>query len=161
MERHEERGEGSGRLTWRTVNDLRPREKAYRVFDRRTSGFHVKVTPTGRKVFFVDYRRPGGQKVRYRLGAFGVLDVQDGLMRGIVEKPAYDNLISAGIYVLAPEVLARVPRATYVDMPELLLSLANDGKPVGVFVLEDEWVDVGRHDDLERAKRNFTPGQGA
>ncbi len=86
---------------------------------------------------------------------YGVIEMRDGYMQGIVEKPVYDNLISAGMYVLLPQVLQRIPRATVLDMPDLLLSLINDHHKIGVYVLEDEWVDVGRPDDLERAKRSF------
>ena len=86
---------------------------------------------------------------------YGVIQMQDGCLHAIVEKPVYDSLISAGIYVLSPHVLPRIPQDTLLDMPDLLLSLVGDSHNVGVFVLEDEWIDVGRHDDLERAKRNF------
>ena len=86
---------------------------------------------------------------------YGVIELRDGCLHGIVEKPVYDNLISAGIYVLSPQVLPRLPKASAVDMPDVLLSLVNDSHKVGVFVLEEEWVDVGRHDDLERAKRSL------
>lgn len=90
---------------------------------------------------------------------YGVIELRDGCLLGIVEKPVYDNLISAGIYVLSPQVLPRIPREQVLDMPDLLLSLVNDHHKIGVFTLKDEWVDVGRHDDLERAKRTFTaPG---
>lgn len=86
---------------------------------------------------------------------YGVIEMQGGCLHAIVEKPVYDSLISAGIYVLNPQVLPRIAPATALDMPDLLLSLVGDSHKIGVFVLEDEWIDVGRHDDLERAKRNF------
>jgi NDP-sugar pyrophosphorylase family protein len=91
---------------------------------------------------------------------YGVIEVRDGCLQGIVEKPVYDNLISAGIYVMSPAVLPGIPQAQVLDMPDLLLSLVGDGHKIGVFALEDEWVDVGRHDDLERAKRTFTAPRG-
>ena len=84
---------------------------------------------------------------------FGVIHMENGCLKNIVEKPVYDNIISAGMYVLAPEALNYIPHNSVTDMPNLLLSLIADHKRVGVFTLEDEWVDVGRHDDLERAKR--------
>ncbi len=86
---------------------------------------------------------------------YGVIEVRDGCLQSIVEKPVYDNLISAGIYMLEPQVLRRVVPGRVLDMPDLLLAVAQAQEKVGVFVLDDEWVDVGRHDDLERAKRNF------
>jgi NDP-sugar pyrophosphorylase family protein len=84
-----------------------------------------------------------------------VIELHEGCLRGIVEKPVYDNLVSAGIYVLSPQVLQSIPPNTVLDMPDLLLSLVKDAQRVGVFKLEDEWVDVGRHDDLERVRRSF------
>lgn len=110
---------------------------------------------------FVDFHAQGGYTATVCARAhrvevpYGVIEMRDGYMQGIVEKPVYDNLISAGMYVLLPQVLQRIPRATVLDMPDLLLSLINDHHKIGVYVLEDEWVDVGRPDDLERAKRSF------
>jgi NDP-sugar pyrophosphorylase family protein len=82
------------------------------------------------------------------------------LLQGIVEKPVYDNLISAGMYVLAPEALRYIPRNSVTDMPAVLLSLVQDRRKVAVFSMQDEWVDIGRHDDLDRAKRHFVSGTG-
>lgn len=87
---------------------------------------------------------------------YGVIELNDRCLHSIVEKPVYENLISAGIYVLSPEILSRVPKNTVIDMPDFLVGLANSNKKVGVFVLKDEWIDVGRHDDLENARRNLT-----
>lgn len=87
---------------------------------------------------------------------YGVIHAEGGLLRGIIEKPSYDNLISAGIYMLSPAALRSIPPDTVLDMPDLLVARASAGQPVGVFTLEDEWIDVGRHDDLDRAKRTFS-----
>lgn len=89
---------------------------------------------------------------------FGVIHMENGCLSNIVEKPVYDNVISAGIYVLSPPALNYIPQNTVTDMPGLLLSLVGDKQRVGVFTLEDEWVDVGRHDDLERARRVLATG---
>lgn len=91
---------------------------------------------------------------------YGVIEMRDGCLHGIVEKPVYDNLISAGIYVLSPSTLPRIPKEQVLDMPDLLLSLVGEGRKIGVFALEDEWIDVGRHDDLERAKRTLAASSG-
>lgn len=91
---------------------------------------------------------------------YGVIHMENGCMQTIIEKPVYDNIISAGIYVLSPEAVEAIPHNAVTDMPSLLLSLVNTGKRVGVFSLEDEWVDVGRHDDLERAQRSFATATG-
>lgn len=86
---------------------------------------------------------------------FGVIQQEGGFLKGLAEKPVYENLISAGMYVINPEVLATIPKNTPTDMPSVLLSLVQSGKPVSVFSMQEDWVDVGRHDDLDRAKRAF------
>ncbi|MBY0406856.1 MAG: hypothetical protein K2Q01_04135, partial [Rickettsiales bacterium] len=86
---------------------------------------------------------------------FGVIQMESGLLHSIVEKPVYNNMISAGMYVLNPEALADIPKNTVTDMPNLLMQLVNHRSRVGVYSLDDDWVDVGRHDDLERARKAF------
>lgn len=83
---------------------------------------------------------------------YGVIQTKDGCLDSIVEKPVREELISAGVYTLSPEALAYVPADRVTDMPALLLALVKDKKKVGVFTLCDEWMDIGRHDDLERAR---------
>lgn len=89
---------------------------------------------------------------------FGVIRHENGWLTGMSEKPVYENLISTGIYMLSPEALAAIPTGTFTDMPTVLTNLAGQKKPVAVFAMDDEWVDVGRHDDLERVKRLASHG---
>jgi len=89
---------------------------------------------------------------------FGVIELKDGMLQAIVEKPVYENLISAGIYVMEPSVLRYIPKGKTTDMPTVLQSLAKDRKQVAVFPLRDDWMDVGRLDDLLQAKRSFAGG---
>ena len=89
---------------------------------------------------------------------FGVIKHEGGWLTGMSEKPVYENLISTGIYMLSPEALSAIAKGKVTDMPTVLLDLASAKKPVGVFAMDDEWVDVGRHDDLERIKRIANQG---
>ena len=89
---------------------------------------------------------------------FGVIQLKDGALDAIVEKPVYENLISAGIYVMEPSTLAHVPKGRVTDMPTVLQSLAQAHKKVSVFPLREDWMDVGRLDDLIKAKRQFAGG---
>jgi dTDP-glucose pyrophosphorylase len=86
---------------------------------------------------------------------FGVIQLKDGMLQTIVEKPVYEDLVSAGIYAFAPEVLKYITPGSAIDMPQLLLALVQDKQKVGVFPMREEWIDVGRYDDLELVKRNF------
>lgn len=58
------------RLTKRTVEALQPLEKDYIVFDSDISGFGVRVLPSGRKTYLVQYRS-GGRTRRVKIGKHG------------------------------------------------------------------------------------------
>ena len=87
---------------------------------------------------------------------YGVIQIKDGMMQAIVEKPVYEDLVSAGIYVLNPKILKSLSRGQAMDMPALLQILAQDKQKVAVFPLHENWADVGRHDDLAQAKQAFS-----
>jgi dTDP-glucose pyrophosphorylase len=82
---------------------------------------------------------------------FGVVRIKDQSIVEIEEKPVHRFFVNAGIYVLSPEALARVPQGRAFDMPELFQALISAGRPAAVFPIREYWVDIGRMDDLERA----------
>ncbi len=61
---------GTARITKRTVDTVRPTSKDTYLWDDELSGFGLKVTPTGRKVYLVQYRL-GGRKGRTRRVTIG------------------------------------------------------------------------------------------
>lgn len=58
------------RLTKRVVEALQPSEKDYIIFDSEISGFGVRVLPSGRKTYLVQYRS-GGRTRRVKIGKHG------------------------------------------------------------------------------------------
>lgn len=72
------------------VDSLKPGPKDIVVWDDVVRGFHLKVTPTGRKLFYVYYRaRRTGEQRRQRIGEFGVWTVEkarDEARRILVER---------------------------------------------------------------------------
>lgn len=83
---------------------------------------------------------------------FGVAEVEGDRLRSIREKPTERSLINAGIYVLSPEAVAMVPSGKEYPITALFEALLAESKPVGAHLLEAEWLDVGRHDELRRAR---------
>jgi integrase len=65
------------KLTKRTVDALKPREKAYIAYDSELYLFGVRVMPSGHKSFIIEYRPHGGGRAvatrRLTLGAYGAL----------------------------------------------------------------------------------------
>ncbi len=89
---------------------------------------------------------------------YGVLDVNDGVVQGIEEKPTLRVPCNGGIYVLDPDVLGLVPPRTYFGMDELVRTVMGGGRRVSVFPIET-WIDIGTPDELDRALRLFVTGE--
>ena len=83
---------------------------------------------------------------------FGVVNCDGHHVHSLVEKPTYRHLVNGGIYLLEPEVCARIERGAHTDMPEVIASLLAEMRRVSAFPLRDSWLDVGRPDDYERAQ---------
>ena len=89
------------------------------------------------------------REMRWRI-PYGVLEVDDTRVLGVREKPVSSHLINAGIYVLDPEALARIPTEGAYDTPDLMAALAREGR-VACYRFSGFWLDVGNIRDLERA----------
>ena len=83
---------------------------------------------------------------------FGVVQPQGDSVLDILEKPVQRFLINAGMYVLNPAVVRRVPKNQHVDMPALLKQNIQTGEKVGYFPLHDYWLDIGRASDFQNAQ---------
>lgn len=83
---------------------------------------------------------------------FGVAEVSGTKLIRIREKPTEQLLINAGIYALSPSALRLVPRGEDYPITELFNRCIAEGMTVGAYLVEDDWIDVGRPDDLRRAQ---------
>jgi NDP-sugar pyrophosphorylase family protein len=70
---------------------------------------------------------------------------------GYTEKPEIPYTVSMGVYVFEPAVLEYIERDVYLDLPDLVLRLLEANEAVGHFLYEGYWLDIGRHDDYEKA----------
>jgi NDP-sugar pyrophosphorylase family protein len=91
---------------------------------------------------------------------YGVIQVEDGRITGIVEKPTVTDTVSAGIYAIEPLALDVIPEGQFFDMPDLINRLVATGRTVGVFPFAGEWLAIDRIDQLEDAARLLAEGQG-
>ena len=80
---------------------------------------------------------------------FGVVETDEhGWVKAFIEKPprekATTNMINAGIYILEPEVLARVPpRTKYMFEHHVFPDLLRDRMAVYGFPTKAYWIDMG------------------
>jgi NDP-sugar pyrophosphorylase family protein len=91
---------------------------------------------------------------------YGVIHVngrtgETSQVTGYEEKPEIPYVVSMGVYVAEPEVLDFIPNGEHFDVPDLVVSLLEAGKTVGSYLYDGYWLDIGRHDDYERAIAEF------
>ena len=82
---------------------------------------------------------------------FGCLDILNDRVTGIREKPVLERCVNAGAYVLSPAVLELVPRK-FFPITDLFQALLDRGDKVGSYEITSDWIDVGQHSELSKAR---------
>ncbi len=83
---------------------------------------------------------------------FGCVERSGDRVVGLEEKPTLTREVNTGIYALAPRLVERVQRGRAIGMPDLIADALVRGEPVGAFEIEDDWIDVGQREQLDRAR---------
>lgn len=86
---------------------------------------------------------------------YGVVNVEGSRILSIVEKPVHKFFVSAGIYMLSPDVLELIPKNEFYDMPTLFEVLIAQKKTAVSFPLREYWLDIGRIEEYERANNEY------
>ena len=88
---------------------------------------------------------------------FGVVRTQGVDIVGFDEKPVSRSHINAGIYVLEPHTLEVLAENEPCDMPTLFARMQERAARTIVYPMHEPWLDVGRADDLDRARDQHGP----
>jgi dTDP-glucose pyrophosphorylase len=86
---------------------------------------------------------------------YGVIRFDGPRLTEIEEKPTQRYFVNAGIYALSPPVLDLIAKDRPFDMPELFSALLERERSAAVFPIREYWMDIGRIDDLQRARDEF------
>lgn len=86
---------------------------------------------------------------------YGVVRLEGQRVLEIEEKPVQKFLVSSGVYVLAPSVVAEVAPDTFLNMPDLFQRLAASGVATAAFPIREYWLDIGRMEDFQRARGEY------
>ncbi len=84
---------------------------------------------------------------------FGVVTLSGDSRRieEVKEKPEYECLVNAGIYMLEPKIVDLVPKSSFFDMVSLIKKAIASGFKVGAFPIYEYWRDIGRHQEMKAA----------
>tara|TARA_B100001989_G_C24551861_1_gene475890 strand:+ start:32691 stop:33728 length:1038 start_codon:yes stop_codon:yes gene_type:complete len=82
---------------------------------------------------------------------FGVINSEENLFKGISEKPTFNFKLNAGIYVINPELIGLLDKEEFLDMPDFLNKIKNNGNKINLYPIHEYWLDIGREETLKQA----------
>jgi NDP-mannose synthase len=71
------------------------------------------------------------------------------------EKPTLHYEASMGIYIFEPEVLAYIPKDSYMDFPDLIKTLISNKEMVFGYSYDGYWRDLGNPEEYDQACADF------
>ena len=74
---------------------------------------------------------------------FGVVNEEMGKLKDIVEKPTIKHKVNAGIYIINPEITNLIGDNEFIDMPDFLKRIVEEGEQVAVETINEYWLDIG------------------
>ncbi len=86
---------------------------------------------------------------------YGVVEIDDTKAKKIIEKPNIKHFVNAGIYVICPDVIQKIPKNKFLNMTDLMKPILDKGL-VYSYPIYEYWVDIGKIEDYERAGNDYT-----
>ena len=83
---------------------------------------------------------------------YGVFNLEGRNIKGVTEKPTISYYANAGIYLIKNELLKLIPENKFYNATDFMSSLINNNYKVIRYPISGYWIDIGQHDELERAK---------
>ena len=86
---------------------------------------------------------------------YAVLETHDGIVKSFKEKPTYTYYSNGGIYLIKRDALKLLPKNAFFNATDLMEKLIKKNYKVISYPLAGYWLDVGKHEDFEKAQRDI------
>jgi dTDP-glucose pyrophosphorylase len=86
---------------------------------------------------------------------YAVLETKNRNITSLKEKPTYNYFSNGGVYLLKKEVLKYIPKNILYNTTDLIELLISKNYKVVSYAFSGYWLDVGKHEDLEKAQRDI------
>ncbi len=87
---------------------------------------------------------------------YAILETNNKHVLNLREKPTYTYYSNGGIYLMKREVLKCLPFEKHFNATDLMETLIKEGNKVISYPLAGYWLDIGRHEDYEKAQKDIT-----
>jgi dTDP-glucose pyrophosphorylase len=86
---------------------------------------------------------------------YAVLETEKGEVKRFKEKPTYTYYSNGGIYLMKKEITHLIPFNKFYNATDLMEELIHQNKKIISFPFSGYWLDVGRHEDFEKAHNDI------
>lgn len=111
--------------------------------------------------FFLDFIRQEADMsvvtIPYKVDVpYAVLETSNGQVLNLKEKPTYTYYSNGGIYLMKRNVFELIPKGAFFNATDLMEKLINDNQKVISYPMSGYWLDIGKHEDFEKAQKDIT-----
>jgi dTDP-glucose pyrophosphorylase len=86
---------------------------------------------------------------------YAVLETEKGEVKSFKEKPTYTYYSNGGIYLMKKEMTHLIPHNKFYNATDLMEDLIKQNKKIISFPFSGYWLDVGKHEDFEKAQNDI------
>jgi dTDP-glucose pyrophosphorylase len=86
---------------------------------------------------------------------YAVLETDKLNVTAFREKPTYTYYSNAGIYLFKKSVLDFIPKHTFFNATDLMETLLSQNKNIRTYPIRGYWLDIGNHEDYQKALNDF------
>ena len=86
---------------------------------------------------------------------YAVLETDKGEVKSIKEKPIFTYFSNGGIYLMKKEIVQLIPQNKFYNATDLMEDLIQKNKKIISFPFSGYWLDVGKHEDFEKAQTDI------
>ena len=121
---------------------------------------HKVTIPNVRFKFFLDFIDSNSDfavaTIPYSVNVpYAILETTDNIIQSFREKPTYTYYSNGGIYLMKKSVLKYLPEGSFFNATDLMELLIKKGKKTISYPLSGYWLDVGKHEDYEKAQKDI------
>jgi dTDP-glucose pyrophosphorylase len=86
---------------------------------------------------------------------YAIMDIKGSNIIGLKEKPTFNFITNAGIYLLKKDHLKRIPEGKIYNATDLIEEMIASNLNVTYFTIHDYWLDIGKMDDYNKAQQDI------
>lgn len=110
--------------------------------------------------FFLEFIKQGADlavlTIPYQVAIpYAVLETEKGEVKSFKEKPTYTYYSNGGIYLMKKEMTHLIPQNKFYNATDLMEELIQQNKKIISFPFSGYWLDVGKHEDFEKAQTDI------